>query len=437
MVTTERARQRPRIFYGWYILGVAMLAAFLAAGISQLFMSIMLKPITDEFGWSRTATTGAITLGTIVSGLAAAPFGRLADRYGPRVLMTLCALLLAAAYLGLAHVGALWQFYVVYVAARGLITPMLMGVVPMTAATNWFRRMRGRALGFVAMAAPLGGAVLAFGGELIIESASWQTVFLVFAALTLTLLVVPTAVLLRRTPEEMGLLPDGAASPAPDGGTSAAPVDPATPAAAAAPEQSWTLSEAVHTPALWLITTSGLVAAMANTAVGFHLVAYYTDVGLPATQAVAALSVYAFAGALASGLWGLFTERVSERIMGVIATLLSAGAIVFLLWVRDLAGAIAFAVVFGITSRAGSTLTNIILAQYFGRHAYGTISGFVYPFLMVGLGTGPTIGSLCYDLTGSYVAEFTVFAAASVLTAGLLWLARYPGPPPRLRPRAD
>jgi MFS family permease len=428
MVTSERARPRPRIFYGWYVLGVAMLAAFLAAGISQLFMSIMLKPITDDFGWSRTATTGAITLGTILAGLAAPLFGHLADRYGPRVLMTLGALLLGAAYWALGHVGALWQFYVVYVAARGLITPMLMGVVPMTAATNWFRRMRGRALGLVAMAAPLGGAVLAFGGELIIESASWQTVFLIFAALTLGLLVVPTAILMRRTPEELGLLPDGAAG--------AAPIDGAAPTAAPPPELSWTLSEAARTPALWLITASGVVGNMANTAVGFHLVPYYTDVGLPATQAVAALSVYATAGAIASGVWGWFTERLSERIMGVVVSLLSAGAILYLLWVRDLAGALAFAVLFGITSRAGSTLTNIILAQYFGRHSYGTISGAVQPFLMVGLGAGPTIGALCYDLTGSYVAEFAAFAAASVLTAGLLWLARRPGPPRRLHPRA-
>jgi MFS transporter, OFA family, oxalate/formate antiporter len=422
MVTTPPTRA-PRIFYGWYVLGVAMLAAFLAAGSSQLFMSIMLKPMTDEFGWSRTATTGAITLGTIVAGLVAPGFGRLADRHGPRVLMTLGALLLGGAYLALAHLGELWQFYAVYVAARGLTSPMLTGVVPMTAATNWFRRMRGRALGFVAMATPLGGAVLAFGGELIIERAGWQTVFMAFAGLTLTVLVVPAAVLLRRTPEEMGLLPDGAPSPT--------PAEQAVQVTARGGEQSWTLAEALRTPTLWLITAAGVVAAMANTAVGFHLVAYYTDVGLPATQAVTALSVYAFAGAIASGLWGWFTERLSERIMAVVVSLLSAGAIMYLLWVRDLAGALAFAVLFGLTSRAGSTLTNIIIAQYFGRRAYGTITGFVNPFTMIGLGLGPTIGALCFDLTGSYTVEFSFFAITSVLTAGLLWLARHPGPPPR------
>src|SRR3954470_24633105 len=91
-VVTEQARRPTKVFYGWYVLGITMLSAFLAAGTSQLFMSIMLKPMTDDFGWSRSATTGAITVGTILGGLVSPVFGRLADRYGPRVLMTLGAL---------------------------------------------------------------------------------------------------------------------------------------------------------------------------------------------------------------------------------------------------------------------------------------------------------------------------------------------------------
>jgi OFA family oxalate/formate antiporter-like MFS transporter len=413
----------PRIFYGWYILGVAMLGAFLAAGTSQLYLSIMLKPLADDLGWSRTATTVAITIGTVLGGLLSPFVGRLADRYGPRLLATLGALILTVTYFGLAGMTELWEFYVIYIVGRGLTTSMLSGVVPFTAAANWFRRMRGRALGLIAMCVPLGGSALSLVGQLIIEGPGWRTVFLVFGITSLVLLVLPAALILRRRPEEMGLLPDGAL--------------PSAEALAGGPrprrgdEFGWTLGEALHTPALWLLGAAATVAAMANTAVGFHQVAYYTDVGIAPTEAVAALSLYALCGALASGLWGWLTERFSERGLAVASVLASAGAILYLLTVRSLAGALIFAVLFGVTARGGTTLVNIILAQYYGRESFGAISGFMTPFVMVGLGLGPAIGAYGFDLTDSYQTVFTAFAVLSVLVAGLLWLAKKPALPPR------
>ena len=82
----KQTEKQPALFYGWYILAIGMLGAFMAAGTSQLFMSVMLKPLTQEFGWSRTAVAGAITTGTIMAGLLSLPFGKKADRYGSRCL---------------------------------------------------------------------------------------------------------------------------------------------------------------------------------------------------------------------------------------------------------------------------------------------------------------------------------------------------------------
>jgi MFS family permease len=89
---------RHKVFYGWYILAIGMAGAFIGAGTSQLFMSIMLIPLTQEFEWSRTALTGAITAGTIISGILSLPVGKLADRYGPRFLTSLGALITAVSY---------------------------------------------------------------------------------------------------------------------------------------------------------------------------------------------------------------------------------------------------------------------------------------------------------------------------------------------------
>ncbi|HWP30059.1 MAG TPA: hypothetical protein VNM50_11040, partial [Chloroflexota bacterium] len=97
--------------------------------------------------------------------------------------------------------------------------------------------------------------------------------------------------------------------------------------------------------------------------------------------------------------------------------------------------ALGFAVLFGLTSRGESTLLNIILAQYYGRQFFGAISGFVSPFLMVGLGMGPLLGAIVFDVAHSYWAVFLAFGCVSVLAAGLLWLARRPALPAHLRAR--
>lgn len=417
---------RPRVYYGWYVLAVAMLGSFLAAGTSQLLMSAMVRPLSDELGTSRSAVTAAISLGTILAGFLSPIIGRLADRYGPRPLMTLGALLLVGTYFGIAAVGELWQFYVVYVLGRGLTGSLVMSVVPQTAATNWFRRMRGRALGLLAMSTPLGGSTLAFIAAFLADGPGWRIAYVIFGTAVALLLVPLAALVLRRRPEDLGLLPDGA-------------VVPATRAAGDAShgqsvEFGWTLGEALRTPALWLLIVGSILAAMANTAVGFQMVSYFVDVGIPTTAAVSALGVYALSGALASGLWGWLTERFSERGLAIGGMIACAVVTLYLLGVRDVPHAFVFAILFGFSSRGGSTLVNLILAHYYGRDSFGAISGFMMPFVMVGLGGGPSIGAVCYDLIGSYEIVFVVFAAVSLVVALLLWFARKPALPARATP---
>jgi MFS transporter, OFA family, oxalate/formate antiporter len=420
--TAPRPPARPRRFYGRYVLAVCMLGAFLSSGTSQLFMSIMLKPLAEDFGQSRSAIAGAVTLGSTIAGLASPVAGRLADRYGPRPLSTLGAVVVGVLFLVLASVGALWQFYGVYVVARAVSGSTLAGVVPMTATANWFRRLRGRAMGLLAMSTPLGGAALTAGGQLVLESAGWRTVFVLFGVAMLGLLVLPAALVLRRRPEDLGLLPDGATAPTAADGTTR-PLEP---------EGGWSFREAVRTRALWLLIAAGTIGSLVNSAVGFHQVAYYTDMGIAATAAALSLSLYAFSGALANGVWGWLTERYSERILAMLAAIVTAGAVLYVLTVRSVEGALVFSVVFGITSRGESTLLSIILAHYYGRQAYGAITGFVHPFLLIGLGLGPLVAALSFDLAGTYQAVFSAAASVCLITAVLYWLARRPTPPARL-----
>lgn len=414
----KQGRTKVKIFYGWYILAIGMIGAFMAAGTSQLFMSLMLKPLTSEFGWSRTAATGAITTGTIIAGLLSLPFGKLVDRYGPRWLTSLGALVIVGAYVAITKFVSLWQFYLVFVIARVVSTNTISNIAPKTAAVNWFRRFRGRAMGLLSMATPLGVAILAMIAQFIMENHNWRTVFMVFAIAMIFLQVLPAALVLRRRPEDIGLVPDGIASDRVKTGQPDQTLDKE--------EVAWTLSEAVRTPSLWLLIAAITVALLVNSGIGFHLVAYYTDIGIAPSVAAGALSIYALTGALGNVIWGFLSEKLPERLLASAVMILTAVSILVLQSVKTNTGAIIFAILFGLTSRGEGTLVNIILAQYFGRSSYGAISGFVFPFNMLGLGIGPLVSSVSFDLTGSYYAVFKVFVVGSILSAILLWLAKKP-----------
>jgi sugar phosphate permease len=312
----------------------------------------------------------------------------------------------------------LWQFYTVYVIARVVSTNTLSTIAPQTAAVNWFRRFRGRALGLLSMATPLGTCVLAMIAQFIMEGCGWRTVFITFAFTMMFLQVVPAALLLRRRPEDIGLVPDGIESVS----IESAPMNHNF----AEGEAAWTLSEAIRTWPLWFLIAAITIASLVGSGLGFHLVAYFTDIGIAPSIAVGAMSIYALTGSLGNVIWGFLSEKVPERLVASGVMLLMAATILYLQSVRTIVGAFFFAVLFGLSARGEGALINIILAQYYGRSSYGAISGLVFPFHMVGLGFGPLISSVSFDLTGSYQSLFNVSIAISMIAAVLLWLAKKP-----------
>jgi MFS family permease len=405
------------IYYGWYVIGVAMVGAFLCGGMtSQVFFGVVLKPLTSDLGWSRTEVTGAITLGTLSGGLLAPLAGTIVDRYGVRFLAPAGAVGIAVSLYVLSSVQSLLVFYVCYIVARALSSTAVSGVGSQSLAVNWFRRMRGRAFGMIAMAVPLGGSVGALVAQPLIEGPGWRTVFVIFPTLLLVFFALPALLIYRRRPEDIGLLPDGDATPQPG-----APVrQPQT------PEVSWTLQEATRTRALWLLVAGLFIGTLANGSVSFHLVSYYTDKGISATAAATALSIYALGGAIANFIWGFLVERFSERLLLTAAMVISGLSLGLMIPVDHAGPAIAVGALYGMAARGEGTLVNTVLAQYYGRESYGRIVGVISPFNSLALGLGPLVASICFDLTGSYTLIYAVFAASYAFSAFILMLARKP-----------
>lgn len=420
-------RWRTPFYYGWLVLGMASLATFAATGVSQVVLGGIQVYVVEDTGWGAGTLSYAATAGTWCSGLIAPLIGRLADRYGPRWLMPAGLVVAGVCFWVLSGVGSVWQFYGAYVVARAVSNPVLIGLVPRTAAVNFFRRRRNIALAMVSTFRPMAGAINIQLFALIAGSRSWRDGFRYLGWFSFAL-VIPVALLMRRRPEDIGLLPDGAAA---DGARAAS----GRGAAVAVAEVSWTVGEALRTRAFWLIVATASVGTLASSSVGFSLVPYLVEeAGLSVTAAAGALSL-GTALSIANVGWGYLSDKFTPR-RCLMVTMGGSGALLgYLTLVDSLAGALGFALVWGAFSGAVGSMENMMLAQYYGRDSYGSLLGMFAPFQTAALGLGPTLASLLREFSGGYVALYLAMVGAYLVSGGLLYLARAPrraGPAGRL-----
>jgi MFS family permease len=411
-------------FYGWIIVAISMVAGFFSAGVSNITMAIVLKPISDDLGWSRALTAAAVTMGSILGGVLSPVFGPIADRLGPRFLLPAGGALVSLLAIGVSISTEPWQFYATFVPARALTEFLLCGIVPFTAVANWFHFKRPRAMGLVAMSVPLGSAALSLIYQFFVTHYGWRSAFLALGVSLWVLVVIPGAIFLRRQPEDLGLAPDGLSLlPRREGPLSLEKERQETIA-----EISWTRGDAVRTNALWLLVASAFLASIGTGGIAFHMVAYFTDRSITPAVAAGAVSVMALSGAMGNGLWGALAERMQPRRLNVTTMIIAAGAVALLTQVQEPLTAYVFAVLFGLNARGAAVLTQILLARYFGRRSYGAISSVLDPFHKGGLGLGALFAGLAFDFTGNYRTILFIFMGSYLLSALLIFLVRRPAP---------
>lgn len=399
-------------YYGWLILAMSAVGTYAATGATQLVFGGVQNFIFEDMGWNRSAIAYAVTAGTWASGLLTPLVGRLADRYGPRGLMPLAAFIAGICFFALAGIQAVWQFYIAYIIARAIANPMLVGVVPRTAAVNFFSRRRNLALGISAMARPFGGAINIQIFSLIAIATSWRTAFRAHGVVSL-LIVIPLLLIMRRSPSDIGLQPDGApkSSAASRRRHSASRAEPSPRS-----EPDWQAGEAARTSAFWLIVIAEALVILISGTINFQIVPYLRDVGISPAVAAGALSVSSLLGSLGNPFWGWLSDLFSPRRLALITLAISGAAVSLFVIVPEGRLSIVVVIIYGSLAGGLNILGHMMIAQYFGRSSFGSITGLMGPFQTGALGLGPTLGALLYRITGGYRAIY-LFGVLSYILA--------------------
>lgn len=407
-----------RPFYGWIIVASAFLSHFLSYGVLTVAFGVFFPFMAEALGLSRGALASAGVVTRLVSAAAAPFIGPLVDRRGPRLLMTLGVLSLAGGAVMLAHAGGARDVFAAYGVIMAVGSVVLGELTADATVARWFVRRRGRALAYATMGLSSAGIVVPLPLAFVIARYGWRQAWLVLAAVVLALGLAAAAVM-RARPEDHGLRPDGDVPAATgDAGRSGATA-----------ERSLTAREATRTAAFWLLIVSTNLAGLALFGVNLHLFSYITDKGIPIGLAAGLVTYLYVLHTVAKPLWGLIAERLQLRYCIAGCYVGGAAGVLLLTASASVAGLVLFATVYGLTRGAQSFVTSLAWADYFGRDAQGAIRGLASPFRFMASASGPVIGGVLYDATGSYGLAFGTFAAAFA-AAGLVALAAMPPPRP-------
>jgi sugar phosphate permease len=413
-------------FYGWIIVAVAFLIGMTESSVFQAVLAIFMKPMVSEFGWSRAAITGSIAVGSLCAGIFSPFVGPVLDRHGPRMVAFCGILVLSLGLIGMTFINRIWQLYLFFGTGRMIAMGVLMLVISVSI-SNWFVRKRGRAMGIAWLGSRFGSALLPVLLQYFILALGWRLAWSTMGVTVFLLSGIPALIFLRRRPEDMGLLPDGAME-YPQGAQRVESSRESGPTVAGyGSEIALTRPQAIRTPSFWLLVSVHSLILFVQSGINFHLYPFLTDQGVHPMTAVLALTVINVSGAVGSVGWGIFSEKI--RIQTLLAINVIVNGLTFLVIYRfvllSAAGPWEIGILYSLVALHGVTLggrmplLNVIWGDFFGRRSIGSIMSFSGPFSLAANALGPVFAASLFDIHGNYTFPFYFFVVSFILAGGL------------------
>ncbi len=401
--------RRSGIFYGWFIVAASFFVIMMTMG-ARNGVGVFVLPMSEEFSWSRSSISFAAALGILLNGVSQPILGHLYDRVGGRKLI-----LIGATVIGITAILLAFTFHIAYfIFVFGVVMAVAMSAGSITTGavivSKWFQRKRATAIGITAAGASVGGLILVPFTTYLIQILDWRYSWAILGTMIIVLVLPVAFFVLRNSPQDMGLLPDG--DEAPSGSGPRRPVRPPGPLEV----DQW--RHAFRSWPMWQLCATYFVCGFTTLIMAFHFVPNAVESGFSPATAATAFGVLSAMNTIGVLIVGPIADKMGNKsLLGMVYFFRGVGYILLLtlpgqwgLWV--------FAVVGGSSWIATVPLTTGLTADIYGLKKVGTLSGMVFLSHQIGGSIGIQFGGIMRDLTGSYTVPFAV-------AAGLLFFAAF------------
>ena len=393
------------------MLAASVVAVALVAGTSFWSFGLYIDPLEREFGWSRWEVSGGFSIALLVGSVASPLIGRGVDRYGPRRVILLGAVLTAGSFLLLATTSELWQWFL-YQSITAVFRNMMFFIPFQTLVSRWFDRKRGLAVGILGTGFSMGGFVVVPALQAVIEAVQWEGSLVVSAIVTVAVIAPLSLLLIRDHPSDLGLEVDG--DEAPEGEPTAEVV-----------QTGLTDRQALRTPLFWVIALALMFFFFSMFGWTSHAVPYYESVGYSNQWAALLLSIAAGSGIVTRLIFGYIADRISriEVAAMVLCGSLVLSMVVLLATGGSVLGVVIFLAFWFVGSSGGPMIEPLLTARTFGIAHFASILGALAIVSQSGQIVSPIFAGAIFDATGEYDWALVMFAGSLGLSGLLYWLA--------------
>ncbi|MEE2710337.1 MAG: MFS transporter [Gemmatimonadota bacterium] len=393
-------------FYGWVVLGVAIIGLVMTSPGQTYVVSIFIESFIEDLGLSRGMVSSLYAVGTLGGSLALPIVGRSIDRYGVRRMAVAVSILfsIACIYMGYAQNAVMLG---IGFAGLRMLGPGSLYLVSLNAINRWWVRRRGEAIGISGLVTSVVAMGLTPGlVDAMIPEFGWRITYTILGGTLLVFMAPVALVFIRDKPELYGMHPDGQPLHETGSGSRSQAIE----------ETHWTLGEAARTTPFWLVLLGSSSSAMLGTGLMFHMVSIITDHGMSATLAAWLYLPLSITTAVVTLASGMLIERISIARMAGASLFLQALALLMAPHLNGIVFAVVYGIVLGASGGLSRTIGGVAWPHFFGRRYLGSITGLTFGIVIASSALGPMIFGIAHDLAGNYD---TVLMVSALMPIGL------------------